>query len=188
MKDNFKTIINDKSKVSLTKDLLAMYLYTYFPPRQRRDYYEMIYVNMLSDDVKNMNKNVNYVTQDKKFIFNNYKNMNKYNQQIFDYPDEIYDLIKFINYQNSERLFIIDKDYKFSEYISQIFDTHSLNDTGLWPGEQKDIPHMNIREIRKSYVKFIKDQLKSKVITSNDYDNMIIKMGGSIESELPNLD
>ena len=47
----------------------------------------------------------------KKFIFNKYKNMNKYNQQIFDCLDEIYDLIKIINYQNFERLFNINKDY-----------------------------------------------------------------------------
>ena len=45
------------------------------------------------------------------FIFNKYKNMNKYNQQIFDCLDEIYDLIKIINYQNFERLFNINKDY-----------------------------------------------------------------------------
>ena len=32
---------------NITQDILAMYLYIYFPTRQRRDYYEMIYVNIL---------------------------------------------------------------------------------------------------------------------------------------------
>ena len=107
--------------------------------------------------------------------------MNKYNQQIFDCPDEIYYLIKIINYQIFERLFII-KDDKCSEYITQLFETYSFTDTGLGSGEQTnartatscDIPHMNIREIRKSYVNLINDQVLSKVITFNDYDNMII--------------
>ena len=114
--------------------------------------------------------------------------MNKYYQQIFDCPDEIYDLIKIINYRNFERLFITTKDYKISEYISNLFKTYSLNDRGPRSGERSDISHMNIREIRKSYVMLIKDKVINKVITFNDYDNMIIKMGGSIESEFPNLD
>ena len=86
-------------------ELLAVYLYTYFPPRQRRDYYEMIYINTELENLfepnvhpTRLNPNHNYITSDKQFIFNNYKNSNRNNLQVFDCTDKIFDLIKFINY------------------------------------------------------------------------------------------
>ena len=101
-KEKLKQYMKWEDKIAMKDDLdddsdsfvrLAIYLYTYFPPR-RLDDYEMSYSNKPSKEMKNEDKTKNYIKSDCKFIVNQYKTGTPYQQQIFNCPIEIYQQIE----------------------------------------------------------------------------------------------
>ena len=174
-----KDMIIETSQLEIYNALLILSLYTYFPSRQRRDYYQMYYTISTFNKAINFDKSKNYITIDKKFIFNNYKNNNRYNQQKFDCPNEIYDLIIQSPYLNNITLYTVlpytplftvsESDNRFSMYFTDIFSKYKL---------KNNMNHMNILGIRKSYYNYIKNKLDTEEITLDEYNDLIIKMGG----------
>ena len=182
----------EQSQLDVYNALLILSLYTYFPARQRRDYYQMYYTISTLNEAINFDKSKNYITIDKKFIFNNYKNNNMYKQQKFDCPNEIYDLIiqnPNLKIQTSyavltyTRLFTVSEiDYRFSMYVTDIFAKYKLKNDPLASTLDEVLAssnhHMNILGIRKSYYNYIKNKLDTEEITLNEFNDIIIKMGG----------
>ena len=63
---------------------LILFLYTYFPLRRIKDYYQMYYTCVTSEEMIEEDKQKNYITSYSKFIFNTYKTAKLYKSKVFD--------------------------------------------------------------------------------------------------------
>ena len=101
---------------------LILYLYTYFPPRRIKDYHQMYYTTVTSEEMIEENKEKNYITFDSKCIFNTYKTAKLYKRKVFDCPTEIYQLINRMGYKDGDRLFPNQKlPSDFIAFVIKIF-------------------------------------------------------------------
>ena len=105
--------------------------YTYIPFRRKEDYYSMYYSNKSLHKMLKADKNTNYITSNRLFIFNNYKTYSTYGQQTFEFPNEVYQKIIDLTYiykdnneqQNkyNDRLFLnITNPSTFSKFFKHI--------------------------------------------------------------------
>ena len=91
-----------RSRITDLFERLIISLYTYIPPRRRKDYYSIYYSNKPLDKVLKADKTKNYITSDRWLIFNEYKTDSTYGQQTFECPNKIYQQIIDLKYQDQE--------------------------------------------------------------------------------------
>ena len=152
-----------KNHLTNTLEKLAIALYTYIPPRRRKNYYLMYYSSNIGDLSKN------YATPDGKFIFNNYKTFKYYGQQMYNIPNEIMAQINAMNYKDWDRLIPgIKQECDFSKFISGIF-------------KRAVKKSMTIRLMRISYINFIS---RNSDITFKERENIAKAMGHTVEEQL----
>ena len=102
--DDFIKMIDNLLDTEIYEKLI-LYLYTYFPPRRVKDYHQMYYTTVTSEEIIEEDKEKNYITSDSKFIFNIYKTAKLYKRKVFDCPTKIYQLINRMGYKDGDKLF-----------------------------------------------------------------------------------
>ena len=123
---NWEDILTMRDSITDPLEKLVISLYTYSPPRRRRDYFNFYYLDSSNLGVDNETEDIlkNYITNDKKLIFNDYKTKTKYGRQEFDCPDEIYNQVIALGYRNKQKIFNLTQDCDMSKFVTGVFEKY----------------------------------------------------------------
>lgn len=163
--DNFmkwEDIITMRDSISDPLEKLIISLYTYFPTRRRQDYFNFYYVEEEGDETHN------YITKNKKLIFNDYKTKNTYGKQVFDCPDEIYNQVIALQYKNGQSIFNLPQDCYMSNFVTNVFKKYCDK-------------HMTIRLLRISFINYA---TQNPNITYEQREKISNMMAHSVDQQL----